>query len=589
VTLAGKTQNAVADANGEWTASFAALPAGGPHSITVSDGKTQIALKDVLVGDVWIASGQSNMEWPLSSASNGAAAIAAANDPLLHEYAVPHSYSEQPEADLEGGSWSPADPQHAGRFSAVAYFFARDLRKALNVPIGIIHTSWGGANVETWMSRTAHALSESEWNAILEKDRKRTEDLRSGLKARIGSLPEVDAGLVDDRPVWADPALDDSNWASLPVPSIWERAGYDGLDGIAWYRTTFTLTEAEARDGVRISLGKIDDDDVTYVNGVEIGRTQGYFKDRVYSIASSALKPGANILALRITDYSGGGGPNGDASLFFLESGGTKRTLAGNWKFKVGAVTFRVDGQRINKIPTVLYNRMIHPLLRFPIKGAIWYQGESNANNDSQARAYQPLFAKLIESWRREWQGSARDFPFLWVQLPNYGALDTVPPTSAGWALLRESQTAALTLPKTGQVVTIDVGGATELHPTRKEPVGQRLALVARRVAYGEKLVTSGPRYRRQTVNGNTVVIEFDDVGSGLVSHADKLKGFAIAGADRHWVWADARIEGDRVIVSSAHVQHPVAVRYAWGNSPDAPSLYNREGLPGEPFRTDTW
>ena len=588
VTLANRTQNAVTDASGSWGVRLPALPAGGPLALTVKSGTSEITINDLMVGDVWIASGQSNMEWPLARSANGAAVVAAANDSMLREYAVPRSYSEVPQSDLEGGRWAPADSQHAGRFSGVAYFFARDLRSALNIPIGIIHTSWGGANIETWMSRAANGMSEGDWRAQVDQMRRRDAATRAALLARIGSLPAADAGLADNHAVWADPSLDDAQWSELAVPALWESAGYAGLDGVVWYRTTISLTEAEIAQDIRLALGRIDDSDRTFVNGVEIGRTDGYDQFRFYGIPANVLRAGANVLTVRVVDGGGGGGIYGDPSQVFMEIGATRRSLARKWKFKVGQVEVGTDGQRINKVPTLLYNSMISPLLRFPIKGVIWYQGESNANNDAQARAYRPLFAQLIQSWRSEWQNSG-EFPFLWVQLPNFGPPDTVPPITAGWAHLRESQSAALELPKTGQAVAIDVGEATELHPGHKQPIGQRLALLARKIAYGEQLVASGPRYKRHTVRNKAFVIEFDDVGSGLVSGTPNVRGFAIAGENHRWVWADAHIEGNTVIVSSKQVNAPIAVRYAWGNSPIAPSLYNREGLPAEPFRTDDW
>ncbi|HEY4955526.1 MAG TPA: sialate O-acetylesterase [Gemmatimonadaceae bacterium] len=268
-------------------------------------------------------------------------------------------------------------------------------------------------------------------------------------------------------------------------------------------------------------------------------------------------------------------------------------------------MAFRPDGQHINKIPTYLYNRMLHPLLPFPIRGVIWYQGESNANNDAQAMAYRAQFVTLIRSWRREWESGPaategrQELPFLWVQLPNYGPIDSLPPLHAGWATLRESQAAALSLPATAQVVTIDVGEANSLHPRNTQEVGRRLALAARSVAYGEHVIYAGPTYRRHEARGGRVTVEFDNVGGGLVSRApfapraeplrDRVLGFAVAGADRRFVWAEARIEGDHVVVWSDAVPNPVAVRYAWANSPENPSLYNSSGLPAPPFRTDDW
>jgi sialate O-acetylesterase len=257
---------------------------------------------------------------------------------------------------------------------------------------------------------------------------------------------------------------------------------------------------------VRLSLGTIDDDDITWVNGTEVGRTTGYAEPRVYDVPAAALRPGENVLAVRVADASGGGGLYGSADRVYLEVGGAHRPLPREWQFRVGAVTLQPDGQRINKVPAVLYNRMLNPLLRFPIKGVIWYQGESNANNNAQAIAYRPLFASLIQGWRREWAEASgiaalREFPFLWVQLPNFGAVDTVPPATGGWALLRESQAAALALPHTAQAVAIDVGNPADIHPRDKAPVGHRLALAALRIAYGKPIFATGPVYRSQRVS----------------------------------------------------------------------------------------
>ena len=592
VSLGSVRRTVTADGTGAWRVMFPAMKAGGPHEIAITGDGTRIDLRDILIGDVWVASGQSNMEWPVASSNNAAAEIASANDLTIREFAVPHSYSEQPEADVVGGQWARADSQHVGRFSGVAYFFARDLRKSVNVPIGIIHTSWGGANIETWMSRRAQSLTDSAWNAIIQRERERMAAFREVLRAKVGSLPTVDSGLVNGRAHWADPSVVDSNWVVIRTPAAWEAAGYDGMDGVAWYRTSFTLSEEDARQAVRLSLGPINDSDITWVNGAEIGRTeQKYAERRLYSIPASALRVGRNVVAVRVEDTGGGGGIYGDSASLYVEVGGVRRSLAGAWRFKVGALSFQADGQRINKVPSVLYNRMIHPLLDLPIKGVLWYQGESNANNMAQATEYRRLFSTLITSWRHEWRGMRRDFPFLWVQLPNYGRVDSLPPASAAWATVRESQAAALALPNTGQVVAIDLGEAADLHPRNKQAIGARLALKARTVAYGQRVVSSGPTYRAHTVRDGRVVIQFANVGSGLVARAGggEVTGFAIAGEDQRFTWARARIEGDRVVVWSDHVATPTAVRYLWTNSPVAPVLYNRDGLPVAPFRTDRW
>ncbi|MGH7619553.1 MAG: sialate O-acetylesterase, partial [Gemmatimonadaceae bacterium] len=310
---------------------------------------------------------------------------------------------------------------------------------------------------------------------------------------------------------------------------------------------------------------------------------------RSYHVPAYALHAGRNVLAVRVTDGGGGGGINGPVSLAFWDGG--KRPLDGRWKFKVGEVSFRLDEQRVNKIPSVAYNQMLHPLLPFPIKGVIWYQGESNANTAEQAEAYRDQFLTLIRSWRGSWAGGRDAFPFLWVQLPNFGASDSAPQARPAWALQRASMTSALSLPNTGQAITIDVGDANNLHPTNKLDVGRRLALVAERRVYGRDVVASGPTYRSHTVVGDTVVVTLDNVGGGLVTTAagGRVGGFALAGADRHFVWADARIVGNRVKVWSTAIAKPVAVRYAWANNPDRANLYNREHLPAAPFRTDRW
>src|SRR5215208_5602611 len=609
VTFDGRTTLAArADARGAWKVVLPARPAGGPYEMTVVDGAQRIQIRDILVGDVWVCSGQSNMEWTVADARNGAQDVAAAHDPKIRHFKVPTSYAEQPEEELAGGDWQVADPAHVGAFTAVGYFFARDLRKSVDVPIGLLHTSWGGSRVEPWMSRQALGMTEAQWAETMRREREYEQAQLDSLRARVagpgGVIPTQDAGLVEGSALWADPALDDSAWATIDVPKIWEEQGYPGMDGVAWYRTTFTLTDQEARGGVRLALGTIDDDDVSWVNGVEVGRTQGWNRPRVYEVPASALRAGRNVVAVRVQDAQGGGGFYGDPALLYVEAaGGARRPLGGAWRFRVGSVVTSPDGQHVNKIPTLLYNKMVHPLLPYPIKGVLWYQGESNADRYEDAVAYRTTFAKMITSWRREWGvGRQGDFPFLWVQLANYMAPDAQPAERSAWAALRESQSAALALPNTGQAVIIDLGETEDIHPKNKQDVGARLALAARRVAYGERgVVASGPAYRRHRVEGGRVAVEFEQVGGGslvaiphegvarLRAGTGPLKGFAIAGADRKFVWANARIENGRVVVWSDEVKSPVAVRYAWGNNPLDANLYNTAGLPAAPFRTDQW
>ena len=587
VALGATSRTATAGPSGTWRVTLPAQSAAGPHRLVVRSGADSVVARDVLVGDVWVASGQSNMEWPLAAAQNAQAVIAAANDTRIRQFKVPTSFAPSPEADLAGGSWAVADPQHVGSFSAVAYFFARDLRKSVDVPIGIINTTWGGSRIEAWMSRAALGMDSARWAARWQEQERAQRRFAENLRAKIGEVPATDPGLVGGKAPWADPALDESRWQPIRVPSLWEQAGYEGMDGIAWYRLSFDLGADEAARGVKLGLGAIDDADITWVNGVEVGRTNGYNVPRVYDVPPSALRTGRNVLAVRVEDTGGGGGIYGDSSRVFLDVGGARRPLTAGWKLRVGTASLQPDGQAINKVPTVLYNRMVHPLLGLPVKGVLWYQGESNADNVADARRYATLFTTMITQWRREWRSG--EFPFLWVQLANFMAPDAQPPAASAWAVLRDAQSAALSLPKTAQAVIIDIGDAQDIHPRNKHDVGARLALAARRVAYGQPVEHVGPTHRSHVVRGSEIVVRFDHAGDGLVSRAPDgtVGGFAIAGADGKFVWAKARIEGSTVIVSSPEVASPVAVRYAWGNNPTRASLYSRAGLPAVPFRSD--
>ena len=588
VTFAGRTYAAWADGTGRWQVRLSAHGAGGPFALHVAGPSGSVDVRDILVGDVWVCSGQSNMEFELASARHGTEDAVAAHDSLLRQFKVPRGWADSPAVELPGGAWARADPGHAGAFTAVGYYFARALRQREGVPIGLINTTWGGSRIEAWMSGSAQHLDAATLQAFLDKARAHDLEVAHALEQKIGSLPKEDGGLVAGKAVWADPALDDAQWATLQVPGLWEGQGYDGLDGVAWYRTTFDLTEAEAAAGATLGLGMIDDNDITWLNGQEIGRTIGYNKPRAYRAPASVLRAGRNVLAIRVEDGGGGGGLYGQPEQVFLETSTGKRPLGGSWRFKVGAVLSGVEYDK-NQVPTLLYNSMVYPLLPFPVKGVIWYQGESNADRPTDAIAYREQFKAMIQDWRRGW--GRPDLPFLWVQLPNFQQPQADPNAASNWALLRESQTAALGLPRTGQAVIIDLGETEDIHPKNKLDVGNRLALVGRRVAYGERVPDSGPTFRAMRIDGSRVIVDLDHVGSGLQARAadGQVHGFAVAGADRHWAWASARIEGGHVVVWSDQVRQPVAVRYAWADNPDKADLYDQEGLPAAPFRTDSW
>ena len=587
VSFDGETRHATADRSGRWQVTFAPRPAGGPHEITMRSGQDTVRVQDVLVGDVWGASGQSNMEWTVADAKNAEEEIAGASDRAIRHFKVPRSWSERPEERLAGGQWHSATAEHVGAFTAVGYFFARALRQHVDVPIGLINSTWGGSRIEPWMSAKALGLEAGEAQALLQNEKQRIERQRERLRDTIGTLPTDDRGMVGGEPRWAQPDLDDSDWGQIPVPSNWEEVGYEGLDGVAWYRTTVRLSEAEADQALTLHLGPIDDSEITWVNGTEVGRTSGWTEPRVYEVPASALRPGANVIAVRVEDTGGGGGIYGKAAAIRLDGAGVHKPLAGDWRFKVGAVTMEAEGRK-NQVPTVLYNKMIHPLLPQPITGVIWYQGESNASTLTEAREYRTLFQDLISQWRRDWTPAPeRPLPFLWVQLANFRAPPEAPSESA-WATLRESQHAALFLPNTGQAVALDLGEADDIHPRNKQDVGRRLALDARALVYGHDVVHRGPVYDSHRVEGRRMIVSFDHVASGLTTRDGAApQGFAIAGPDGRFVWAEAELRGDQVVVWSEEVSTPVAVRYAWADNPERANLYNAAGLPAAPFRTD--
>lgn len=588
VTVADRIATVTADAAGKWRAELEPMEAGGPYEFVISGGGRSLSFGNVLVGDVWVCSGQSNMEWVVADSLNAAAEIAAADDPGIRHFKVPKSWAEEPSDELAGGDWQVADHEHVGQFTAVGYFFARDLRDHVDVPIGLLHTSWGGSRIEPWMSAASLGFDDEGWAGIVAAEKAHEQQILDGIRARIGELPDADAGLVNGNAVWADPTLDDGEWFEIKVARVWEDQGWEGMDGVAWYRAAIELTANEAAAGVHLGLGTIDDSDIAWVNGREIGRTElAWNLDRVYDVPAAALVEGRNVIAIRVEDTGGGGGLYGDAEGRFVEAGGERRPLPDLWRFQIGQVTLGTE-YRKTQVPTVLYNKMIHPLLDYPVAGFLWYQGESNAGGED-AFHYRELFVTMIRQWRAEW--GRGDLPFLWVQLANFMASADVPGESS-WALLRESQSTALALPNTGQAVAIDVGEADDIHPRNKQEVGRRLALAARRVAYGDDVIHSGPVYRNYEIEGGRIVITFDHLGGGLVAEASvdgRLGEFAIAGSDRRFVWADAVIDGDRVVVWSDKVPNPVAVRYAWADNPENAGLINAEGLPGSPFRTDDW
>lgn len=582
VTLDDTAHRIRVSADGTWQATLDPHEAGGPHSMTVATDDDTLTIEDIWFGDVWVASGQSNMAWTVRQSADADNEIQSANDPLLRHFKVPLSWSYAPETTLAGGDWQSADADHVGSFSAVGYSFARDLRSALDIPIGIVNTSWGGSRIEAWM--TSDELQALNTNAaqILDARKHRADSLHQHFIDAYHATDAHDAGMPDSVALWADPDLDLSLWMDIPVPGTWESAGVTDLNGIVWYRTTFELSETDAEANATLHLGTIDDRDMTWINGHFIGATNGVRQLRTYEVPADVLSPGQNTLAVRVDDTGGQGGMVTAEGGLELQTQSTTIPLEGTWQLRVGQ--FVVDpGGGPNQQPTLLYNKMLHPILSYPVTGFIWYQGESNGGNPEDAAAYAPQFKSMITTWRTLFQNM--DAPFLFVSLASFRAAPEEPGES-NWAILRESQSAALELPNVGQAITLDIGEADDIHPRNKQDVGRRLALAARSIQYEEGLVYSGPIYRDHAVDGSRIVITFDHVGSGLAVSGSELSGFAVAGEDGMFVWANARIEDNTVIVSHPSIQTPTHVRYAWADNPDNANLINAEGLPAASFRT---
>ena len=622
VSFAGQTRTTKADANGRWKVELDPMPASTKgRTLTVKSSSGGVAeVKDVLVGDVWICSGQSNMEWPVSRSMNAEREIAAAEHPEIRFIDIPHASSPKPLDELPRESrWVVCSPDTVSVCSAVAYFFARELLKDdPSVPIGLVEADWGGTPAESWTDLKTLRARPDLYKVILnrydkfiptmgktkisEAEKKAYEKALAEWKAATGPSgfypePKLKPHELDN----ASPDLDDSKWDNTNLPGLWESKGLD-IDGVVWYRKTIDLPFVWQGKDLLLSLGPIDDHDRTFWNGVEIGSMgdtpDAWRTPRRYKVPGKLVKEGINVIAVRVFDSFGGGGFSGNSKLMYITVEGPdklKKSLAGAWRRKVVVALPQKPippSQRkrnMGWLPSGLFNAMIHPLIPMAFKGVIWYQGESNTNSSDRAQQYRTLFQDMIKSWRRAWGGD--DFPFYFVQLANFKARQTTLIRRNIWAELRESQTAALLLPNTGMAVAIDIGAADSIHPKNKQEVGRRLALIARKRLRGREVVDSGPMFDSMRVDGADIVVKFKNVGSGLKigGGSEKLEGFAVAGADRKFHWADAKIiSKDEIKISSLEVPWPVAVRYAWHINPKG-NLQGGTGLPACPFRTDEW
>lgn len=593
-----RTYATQSDDNGNWTVKVSTPVAGGPYSMTIStDKKNSVTLKNVMIGEVWICSGQSNMEMPIEGwgkVNNYKQEVSEANYPNIRLLTVKQNTDLTPSAKLEvlNNGWQACSPSAVNNFSAVAYFFGRDIHQSQHVPVGLIVSAWGGTVAEAWVSGQSLEKMPDFTETVQSIQSTTKSNLIADFKTRImeweDQVQKMEPGSKSS-PGWASPSFDDKSWTAFKVPGLIDDQGLGDFDGFIWYRKEIELPASWAGKSLTVSLGSIDDNDVTYFNGVVVGRTEGYNKNRIYTIPAKLVKAGRAIIAVRVLDSRYGGGFSGDSKLIYIESSPSDRiSLAGEWNAKTTLTVREIpeipnDNSGNPNVSTVLYNAMIHPLVPYSIRGAIWYQGEANAGRAYQYRDLMPL---LITDWRNKWQS---DFPFYLVQLANF----TKPkpePAESDWAELREAQLfTANHLTNTGMAVTIDIGEADDIHPKNKQAVGARLALVARAKTYGEKIQYSGPVYETFRIDGKSIRITFKHAEGGLKTpNGSPLTGFVIAGPDHQFCRANAVIEGNEIVVSSPDVAYPVAVRYAWAHNPVC-NLYNGEGLPASPFRTDDW
>lgn len=592
----GKEYHTEADGQGKWSLKIPTPAAGGPYEITFSDGK-KLQLKNVMIGEVWFCSGQSNMEMPVAGwgkVMNYEQEIAEAAYPAIRLFQVKKNTSLAPLKEVEStlGGWQECSSATVPEFSALAYFYARALWKELNVPIGVIDCTWGGTPAEAWMNHETlrQVMGFREEMDKLERlgfDPNRMEQAYSEERAHWQSLfTEKDKGMENGKLCWTAPSLSEEDWQTISLPGYWEGKGLKDFDGIIWFRRSLEIPAEWAGKPLTLRLGMIDDEDITYFNGVEIARGAGYMTPRTYTIPAKLVKAGKAVLAVRVSDFGGEGGIHGKAEELYVEADGKRISLAGDWKYRIGLSLKGFPPAPVSPIqsssyPTVLFNAMVKPWTAFPIKGVIWYQGEANVGRSEQ---YGDLFPALITDWRRQWRS---DFPFYFVQLANFMESKKIQPNSE-WAALREAQTKALKLDQVGMAVTIDIGLADDIHPKNKQEVGRRLALLALAGSYGKNVSSSAPVFQNYIIKGDKMELDFGQKQDGFKIKDTTLKGFTIAGPDRVFYSAEAMVQNGKIIVSSPKVSVPLAARYGWVDNPDC-NLYGENGLPVAPFRTDCW
>ena len=586
LSVDGQTYETSTKTDGKWLISLPAHEAGGPFIIDIN-ASNHNEIKNVLFGDVWLCSGQSNMEYPFSRLKDRyAEEIANCTNSSIRQFKVPLIYNfEGPQEDYAEGSWVEVNPQSILNFSAVAYFFVKELHEKYDVPVGIINASLGGSPAEAWMSTDAlkefpNSLEEAKKYADKDFVKKLKESEQKAIDDWYITLDKTDKGLLS-KPNWKDPDLDHSFWQEMPVPDNWINYGLGMVNGAIWFRKEFIAPASMAGKPMRLFMGRIVDADSVFINNSFIGTTSYQYPQRDYHVPENVIKEGKNIIIVRVISNMGPGGFVKEKPYMLFTDKDTV-DLKGNWHFKLGCKMPPTPGSTfVQWKPTGLYNSMIAPSNNFVIKGAAWYQGESNAGKPNE---YQQLLTSLITDWRTK--RNQENLPFIIAQLPNFMKASDEPEES-DWASFRNAQLkTALSVKNTAISVNIDLGDWNDIHPQNKSAVGKRLALAAENLAYGDKdVVGSGPMLESVEIKGNKVWLTFSETGTGLLTNdGTELKCFAIAGEDNKFVWAKAYIECNKVVVCNDTIKKPVTVRYAWANNPKGANLFNAEGLPASPF-----
>lgn len=584
VTFVGKNYKTKADAHGDWALTLPPHPAGGPYEMILK-GNNELRLKDLLLGDVWFCSGQSNMVLNMERVKEKYPdEIAAAYYPEIRNFFIKTMTDLQgPKKDFPEGKWVAATPENVLQFGAVAYFFAQGIYDKNRIPIGIINASVGGTPIQAWISENGlREFDDLQEIITRNKDEAYVKTKFEENERQAVVRPNTDQGLLET-PKWYETDYLPKGWETIHIPGYWEDQGLGNLDGVVWYRREIEVPAEMCGKDARLLMGRIVDADQVYVNGQLIGNITYQYPPRRYMVPNGVLKPGKNTLVIRVQNQANKGGFVPDKP-YRLTTGDREIDLKGDWQYKVGQVYEPVpafQGFSAQNQPTALFNAMTAPVVsQTAVKGVLWYQGESNTNHPEP---YESWLKALIKDYRNLW--NKPDLPFLYVQLANFMDRDFLP-VESNWAELRHAQLKALELPNTAMTVAIDLGEWNDIHPLNKKDVGQRLALGARALVYGEKdLPWSGPVYNAYEIRGNKMILHFSHTFGGLVSvDGAALSQFSIAGADRKFVWATARIVGNTVEVFSEQIKNPKYVRYAWSNNPKGANLYNGAGLPASPF-----